>query len=247
MFGRRLTLFTLCGFRVRVDASWLVLAVLIVWSLGNAYFPAMAPHLTPAAHFLMALAGLLGLAWSILLHELAHSIVARHYGLPIGGITLFLFGGIAELEAEPETPKGEMLMAVAGPAMSLVLAILLHGGAVALAGTGAAAVLSYLGLINLLLAGFNLIPAFPMDGGRMLRAALWAWRGDLMWATRMASLAGTTLGIVVMAAGFWQVAVGQIVAGMWWVLIGAFVRISAAQALRQQAASLNPQISSKVN
>lgn len=227
MFGRRLTLFTLFGFGIRVDASWLALAALILWSLGGVYFPAVMPALPSVLHWVMAVAGLLGLMASLVVHEMAHALVARSYGLPIGGITLFLFGGVAELEAEPETPATEILMAAAGPAMSLALAVLAYGGAMVADGW-AGPVLAYLGVVNLMLAGFNLVPAFPMDGGRMLRAALWAWRGDLDWATRMASVAGMALGLVVMAVGLWQLVEGNYAGGLWWMLIGLFIRMSAA-------------------
>lgn len=229
MFGRSLTLFTLFGFAIRVHASWLALAALILWSLGVGYFPAVAPMLPAESHWLMAVVGLVGLMACLVAHELAHSLVARWYGLPVGGVTLFVFGGIAELDVEPKTPRTEALMAAAGPVMSAVLAILSYGAA-SMVGGAVAVVLAYLGVINSMLAAFNLIPAFPMDGGRILRAALWAWTGDVRWATRMAALSGMVLGLVVMAAGVWQMVQGGVAAGMWWMLIGAFIRIAAAQA-----------------
>lgn len=240
MPATRLTLFDLFGFKVRIHASWLLLAALIVWSLAAGYFPHAAPGLAVSTYWGMGLAGLVGLAGSIVVHELAHSLVARRYEMPIAGITLFVFGGVAEMENEPKTPKGEFLMAVAGPVMSVAIAVLMYAVAslvVRWGGGGggwAVAVLAYLALINLLLAIFNLIPAFPLDGGRMLRAALWAWRGDLMWATRMASFSGVTIGMAIMGLGLWLALTGSTITGLWWVLIGFFVRTSALQAWRIQ-------------
>lgn len=241
MFGNRLTLFDLFGFKVRVDASWLVLAALIVWSLAAGYFPYAAPGYEPFAYWGMGLVGLAGLALSIIVHELAHALVARRQGMPISGITLFVFGGVAEMEDEPPTPKGEFLMAIAGPMMSLAVAALCYGLAAGLAGrlgagpgNGAVVVLAYLGMLNMMLMAFNLIPAFPLDGGRVLRAALWAWKGDILWATLMAARSGFVLGIGLMAWGAYAVFQGALVPGLWWCVIGLFVRMAASQAYRQQ-------------
>src|SRR3546814_208582 len=132
----------------------------------------------------MAIVGALGLFFSIIFHEFAHSLVARRYGLPISGITLFLFGGVAHMSEEPSGPKVEFMMAVAGPIASFLLAFifyLLYSGTAAVGWTVVGAVLGYLAVINLVLAIFNLVPAFPLDGGRMLRAALWGWKGNLRW------------------------------------------------------------------
>lgn len=242
MFGRRLTLFTLCGFAIRLDPSWFVLAGLVAWTLALGYFPEAAPGLSTATYWLMGLAGVLGLALSVVLHELAHALVGRRYGMHIAGITLFVFGGVAEMADEPATPAAEWRMAMAGPLVSLVIALasLGLGGLLARAGVAPAApvpaVLGYLGFLNLLLAGFNMVPAFPLDGGRVLRAVLWAWRGDLVWATRLASAAGGALGLLLMAVGLWQILGGNVVGGAWWLVIGLFVRAAAAHAYGQQVA-----------
>lgn len=232
MFGRPVTLFTVLSFRVRADASWLALGALIVWGLAVGYFPEMRPGLAPGAYWVMGVAGFLGLGLSIVAHELAHAVVGRRFHMPFHGITLFLFGGVAELEAEPSGPRGEALMALAGPAMSLALALLCLG--LSLADTAAAPVLAYLAFINLLLAGFNLIPAFPLDGGRVLRAVLWHRTGDMARATRTAGRCGEVLAWTLMAAGLWQVADGNALGGTWWMLIGLFVRAAARNSVRQQ-------------
>lgn len=240
MFGNRLTLFDLFGFKVRIDASWLLLAGLIVWSLAGGYFPLAAPGFEPATYWVMGLVGLVGLALSIVLHELSHALVARRYDIPIVGITLFVFGGVAEMHEEPKTAKGEFLMAIAGPLASVAIAVLAYAAAAVSVrlgielGNPAVVVLGYLALINLLLAAFNMIPAFPLDGGRVLRAALWAWKKDILWATRMATGSGTVLGFVLMGAGIWTALTGAVLAGAWWFIIGVFVRAAAMQAYRQE-------------
>src|SRR5690606_31032581 len=153
-------------------------------------------------------------------------------GLPIKGITLFIFGGVAEMTEEPRSAKVEFWMAIAGPLASFTLALVFW----VVAGFGAMAglpvpvvgVLDYLAFINLLLGAFNLIPASPMDGGRVVRAALWHYRGDFRSATRIAAGAGTGFGTVLMALGVPSVASGNFVGGMWWFLIGLFVPGAAA-------------------
>ena len=190
MFGKRITLFRLLGFEVKIDASWLIIAVLITWSLARAVFPAYFEGLSGATYILMGIVGALGLFSSIVVHEFSHSLVARRFGLSMKGITLFIFGGVAEMEEEPPTAKAEFFMAIAGPAASVVLGGVLLG--ITVLGTRygwpnpVIGVLSYLWTINLVLAAFNLLPAFPLDGGRVLRSALWGFTGRLAWATRIA-------------------------------------------------------------
>lgn len=231
MFGKRFTLFSLLGFKVRIDLSWVILGVLVLWSLAYGLFPFYFPGLSAGTYWLMAVAGVIGLVVSIILHEFSHSIVARHYGLPIGGITLFIFGGVAEMESEPPSAKSEFLMAIAGPLSSFVIAgvfYLLHAAGVS--GhwpTPVHSVFYYLMYLNLILAIFNLVPAFPLDGGRMLRAGLWAWRKNLRWATRVASRIGSAFGTVLIAFGLLMLLGGNLVGGVWWVLIGFFVRAAA--------------------
>ncbi|MEO3429127.1 site-2 protease family protein [Pelagibius sp. CAU 1746] len=239
MNGRGITLFELLGFKIRVDISWIFLALLVTWSLAKGVFPAWYADegLSQAAFWWMGIAGMAGLVFSLIFHELSHSLVARRYGLPIKGITLFIFGGVAEMTEEPKSAKVEFWMAIAGPIASFFLALAFW----LLAGLGRAqglpvpvtGVLGYLAFINLLLGGFNLIPAFPMDGGRVLRAALWHWRGDFRQATRIASGAGKGFGMALMLLGLLSVVTGNFIGGMWWFLIGLFVR-GAAEASYQQ-------------
>jgi Zn-dependent protease/predicted transcriptional regulator len=166
---------------------------------------------------------MLGLFASLILHELAHSLIARRYGLGIGGITLFLFGGVAELVDEPKSAASEFWIAIAGPLMSFALAGLFSLAALAVGDGLLGIILVYLGSINLVLAVFNLLPAFPLDGGRVLRAWLWARSGDMLGATRKASGAGSVLALGLMALGLLSALSGGGIGGAWMALIGFFV------------------------
>lgn len=231
MFSKRFTLFRLLGFEVKIDLTWLFLALLVTWTLAKGVFPFYFPDLAPSTYWWMGASGTLGLLVSIVFHELCHSLVARRYGLPIKGITLFIFGGVAEMEEEPPSPKAEFLMAIAGPAASYVLSLaffVAHTGISRLGWPGSiTGVLVYLAYLNFLLATFNLIPAFPLDGGRMLRALLWGWKRNLRWATRISSSIGSGFGLALIALAVLAVVSGNFVTGMWWFLIGLFIRAAA--------------------
>lgn len=231
MFAHRIRLFSLLGFGVWLDASWLAIAALVAWTLAEGVFPALVPGLDAAWYWSMAVAGAAGLGVSIIFHETAHALVARRYGIGIQGITLFVFGGVAEMEAEPESPLGEFLMALAGPVASFILAgtffllvqwIGQYEGLEAVAG-----VASYLGFLNLALGIFNLVPAFPLDGGRMLRAALSGWGHDVVWATRIAAYSGDLFGILLIVLGVLAFLRGDLIGGVWRFLIGTFLRGAA--------------------
>lgn len=232
MAKTQVTLFQVAGFTVKVDWSWAILAMLIAWSLAEGFFPSLYEGLPVVAYWWMGVAGVLGLFLSILLHELSHSVVARYYGLPIRGITLFIFGGVAELEEEPLSPRVEFRMAIAGPVLSVVLGAVFY--LLTLLGEAlgwpepVTGVTRYLASLNLILAVFNLIPAFPLDGGRVLRAWLWhRWR-DMRRATRAAANAGIAFSVVLMGIGFINVVTGDLGTGIWWILIGLFLRSAAA-------------------
>ena len=254
MFKHRLTLFRLFGFGVRLDLSWLLIALLITWSLAAGFFPRRYPDLSGMAHWTMGILGALGLFGSIVFHEFCHSLVARRYGLPMKGITLFVFGGIAEMSEEPDNPKTEFLMAVAGPVASVFLAFLFYmawfwGKKFALPDL-ANGITGYLAFINLLLAVFNLLPAFPLDGGRILRSALWHWKGDLRSATRVATRIGSGFGVLLILFGVVNALGGNLLAGMWYFLIGLFLRGAANHSYRQlllQAAFSEKRVDSLMN
>jgi Zn-dependent protease/predicted transcriptional regulator len=237
MFGKEISLFKLFGFAVKVDLSWLFIAVLITWSLAEGYFPQHLKELTPLAYWTMGIIGALGLFASIIFHEFWHSLVARRYGLPMKGITLFIFGGISEMSEEPRDARTEFMMAAAGPVSSLVLGGFFYlvyrlgkGGGWPESVNG---VLGYLAFINWILAAFNLLPAFPLDGGRILRSGLWKWKGDLKKATRTASNFGSGFGIVLIGLGVLSFFSGNPIGGLWYCIIGLFLRNAAKMSYRQ--------------
>lgn len=238
MFGHRIPLLKLFGFQVWIDWSWLILALLITWSLATTVFPGMAQEPIPApTRWVMGALGALGLFVSIVLHELGHSLVARRFGVEMRGITLFIFGGVAEMNQEPPSAKAEFFIAIAGPIVSIVLGLALLGvTALGSAGdlpTTLTAVTSWLGLINLILAAFNIVPAFPLDGGRILRAILWQVKKNLREATRISSAIGAGFGVLLLSLGVLSIMLGNVVGGIWWVILGLFIR-RAAQASYQQ-------------
>jgi len=237
MFGRRFDLFTLLGFNVRLDTSWFLLAILVTWSLATDVFPGWYRDLSPVTYWVMGAAGAVGLFFSIVFHELSHSLVARRHGVVMRGITLFVFGGVAEMTDEPPSARAEFHVAVAGPIASIVIASLCL--AVAYAGSKAGwpdsfvGVFKYFALINGVLVLFNLIPAFPLDGGRVLRSALWSWKKNLAWATFVTSRIGVGFSFVLMGVGVVSAITGNIVGGIWYFLIGMFLRGAANMSYRQ--------------
>ena len=237
MFGQRIKIFSLLGFEVRVDLSWIVLAVLVTWSLARGVFPDYFENLPERTYWFMGAVGALGLFFSIIFHEISHSLIARKFGISMKGITLFIFGGVAEMTEEAPDAKAEFWMAIVGPASSLLLGAMFFAvwryGESAGWPVPAVGVLFYLAWINVALAVFNLIPAFPLDGGRLLRAVLWGFRKNLQWATRITSRLGSGFGILLIALGLYSIIQGQFIGGIWWFLIGMFVR-SAAQTSYQQ-------------
>ena len=234
---RRIPLVKLLGFQIRFDLTWLIIVALVVWSLSADYFPASYGELPTHTYLWMGIVGAVGFFASIILHELAHSWVGRRLGLEIQGITLFVFGGASELSEEPASARTEFLMAAAGPLASIVLSIAFFVVASAIEAGGVspplAGVMRYLAGINAILAAFNLLPAFPLDGGRILRALLWGWRGDMIWATRIAAGIGGMLGLLLVVLGIASIVGGNLVQGMWSFLIGLFIR-SAASGSQQQ-------------
>ncbi len=228
MIGASITLIEVFGIKIRVNISWAFIAILLAWGLAEGYFPTIHAQLPHATYWWMSIVAVLGLFASILLHELAHSLVARAYGMEITGITLWLLGGIAELKGEPPSPKVELLMAIAGPAMSVFLGTVFWLCAGALeAFVSVATVLSYLGMLNLILAAFNMVPAFPLDGGRVARAIIWMRTGDYLAATKTAARMGSLFGLGLIVVGLMGLVTGAGLASLWWVVLGMFVRFAA--------------------
>ncbi len=237
MFGRSVRLFTLLGFEVKIDFSWLIIAVLIVWSLAVGYFPQQYQNYSQVTYWWMGIVGALGLFISIILHELSHSLMARKYGIPMKGITLFIFGGVAEMSDEPPNAKSEFMMAIAGPVASILIGLLMYVfyfsfqnviDFVPLFG-----VAEYLAFINLILATFNMVPAFPLDGGRVLRAAIWWKKANLRKATRITSQIGSGFGIFLIVVGVLTFIGGNFIGGVWWFMIGMFLRHASRMSYQQ--------------
>ena len=232
-----MTLFKLLGFTVSVDASWGIILFLVVWSLSQGLFPGYFQDLSIQTYWMMGLVGAMGLFISIIIHEFAHSLIARKYGLEIKGITLFIFGGVAEMKEEPNSPKTEFFMAIAGPMASVMLSILFatlyQVATIIELPIPVIGILGYLSAVNMLLAVFNMVPAFPTDGGRILRSILWWIQGDLRWATQVASRISMIFAIAIIFVGFMSLIGGNFIGGLWWVLIGSFL-FSASNASYQR-------------
>lgn len=221
------------GIPIYLHFSWLIIFGLIVWTLSTGYFPAQEPDFPASSYWAKGLVASLLFFVSILLHELGHAVVARRQGLRTRSITLFIFGGVALLEKDPRDAKAELRIAAAGPLVSLVLAGLFYACAtLPFVGPSVAAVAKYLALINLILALFNLVPAFPMDGGRLLRGALWGSMGKVR-ATRIASGAGTFFAFFLIFAGVFSLLRGDSLGGLWYILIGWFIKDASAASYQQ--------------
>ena len=235
MFKTRFRLGRLVGVPILIDASWLIVFVWVTWSLAGNYFPQRYPDWSPSLWWVSAGIASLLFFGSVLLHELGHALLARSQGTPVKDITLFIFGGAAEIADEPSTPGKELVLALSGPVVSLALSALF--AAIHLLARGQegpiGAVSLFLGGINLSLGAFNLIPGFPLDGGRVLRAVLWRARRDLMWATRWASRVGQGVAYLFMFVGIVQGFAGNWVDGLWIAMIGLFLDNAARGAFRQ--------------
>lgn len=235
MLGGRFYLFTILGFPVYADPSWVIIVALLIWRLSQLTFPWYAPGFSDGAYLAMGALGAFGLFGSVLLHEVGHMLEARRRNIPTGVITLHLFGGLAEIYAAPRKPSVEATVALAGPAVSLLLAGVFFGAEQAIPSGKAvalAAVLQYLWFVNALLLVFNLMPAFPLDGGRVLHAILWAATGKHGWSMRVAATVGMGFGVLLIGAGVLSLAGASFGGGLWWILIGFFL-CSAANAARK--------------
>ena len=225
------------GISLRLHYSWFIIFVLVTWALAANYFPAAYPGWSLATSIVAGVITSLLLFGSVLAHELMHSVVAQAAGIPIRSITLFIFGGVAQMTEEPGQPQVEFRMALAGPLTSLSLGVIFFalwfwlGDAVEFV----AAIAFWLGWINIVLAVFNLIPGFPLDGGRVLRSILW-WRSkDLRRATKIASNIGRGVGYLFIFGGIVLVFWGNWMNGLWFALIGWFLERAAVGSYRQVA------------
>ncbi|MCB1686092.1 MAG: site-2 protease family protein [Pseudomonadales bacterium] len=244
-------LFRIFDIEIRLDLSVVIIFGLIVYSLASGVFPAWHPDWPVSTVWVTAFAAGVLFFVSLLAHELSHSLVARRYGIRVPRITLFLFGGMAEIESEARTPSAEFAIAIAGPLMSMAIALACSALAASAFGDDgidmlvrspeegmqqASPVITaavWLGSVNFMLAIFNMVPGFPLDGGRVFRALLWRLTGDQLLATRYAATAGRLFGWAIMMLGLWNLFALQSLGGMWMILIGWFISHLAAMSYSQ--------------
>jgi len=224
------------GIEIALDYSWFVIFALLTWTLAENYYPAEFKSWSPALYWLTGAATAIVFFASVLLHELGHSVVALRYGIPVRSITLFMFGGIAQIAAEPPGAVAEFFIAIAGPLVSLALGVFFHfvqplvSGAEPLLGLA-----KYLAYINFALALFNLIPGYPLDGGRVFRAIVWAITGNMDRSTLIAANVGRLFAFLLIFAGTWQMFHGDLGGGLWIALIGWFLDGAATVQIQQVA------------
>ena len=225
----------IAGIDIYINVSWIVILVLLTWSLAVSWFPSIYPGWSAGTYWIVSLIAAILLFVSVLLHELAHSVVARARGLPVHNITLFIFGGISNLEQEPTSGGVEFQMAVVGPVVSILIGIVCYLLLLPIRQTNSpvAGILGYLALTNVTLGIFNLIPGFPLDGGRVLRSIIWRVTGSLRKATRIATIVGEVVAYLFILGGIWLFFTGDIIGGIWIGFIGWFL-LSSARAANSQ-------------
>ncbi len=222
------------GIDVYIDGSWLIIFALVTWTLAGHYFPAQHPQNPALFNWVLGIVASLLFFASVLAHELGHSLVARQQGEAVHRITLFIFGGMAEIGGDPDKPRKEFLIAFVGPLTSIALS-LVAGAAWWLlrdSSPSFASLFRYLGLINLALAAFNLIPGFPLDGGRILRALIWGLTNNFRLATRVASFSGKVVAVLLIFWGIRLIFSGFALNGVWTIFIGWFLYNAALSSYR---------------
>jgi Zn-dependent protease/predicted transcriptional regulator len=225
----------IAGIDIYVDSSWFVIFVLFTWVLATSYFPQQYPDWKASQSWLIGLITSLLIFASVLIHELAHSLVAKAQGEEVSRITLFILGGVAQISGEPKQPLKEFTMALVGPLTSLGLAIVFFVVSFFLRGVSEflAASISYLALINFVLALFNLLPGFPMDGGRVLRSLIWKVTGNLRKATSIASKVGQGFAFLLIFLGILQILRVNLLGGFWLIFLGWFLHSAAIRGYQQ--------------
>lgn len=230
--GRGIRLFRAFGIAVHLDYSWFIFFVLVVTTFGHFYFPKIIPQLTRVAYWELGIAGAILLFFSVLFHEMSHAVASNILGFPIRKITLFIFGGVAHMRAEPDNPRTEFIVAAAGPLSTLVLYLIFSVLAALAASAGLDAVYSLMYVtarLNGMLALFNLVPGFPLDGGRLLRSIFWWKTNNLKRATNFAARLGEGFAYFIMAAGAVFLFSGDWISALWNILIGVFLKNAAEQ------------------
>lgn len=222
------------GIPIGANYTWFIALWVLAWSLAVAYYPARFPGFPPSTYWTMGILSAILLFASVVIHELGHALAARRYGIRTRNIMLFMFGGVAQIAKDPPTPGAEVAVAAAGPLTSLALGGLFAGLHRLAVGSALGAIIAYLAWVNAGLAGFNLIPGFPLDGGRMLRALIWRLTGSLERATLVASRTGQVVAITLIGIGVLRAFTGSAIGGLWLILLGWFMD-TGAQGSYQQA------------
>jgi Zn-dependent protease/CBS domain-containing protein len=222
------------GIPLELDYSWFLILALLTWALAVGHYPAEFKGWSPSLYWIMGAITAVMLFVSVLLHELGHSVVARRYKIPVRRITLFIFGGVSQIEAEAATAGADFRIAIAGPLVSLALAALFALLQPVVAGVSPLFALArYLAYINVALALFNLIPGFPLDGGRAFRALVWRFAGDFHRATLIAASVGRGFAYAFILIGVWQLFAGNFVDGLWIAFVGWFLESAAVSQTQQ--------------
>lgn len=235
MPGNSIHLFSIFGIPIKIHLSWIIIFVLITWSLAAGYFPQAHPDWPPRLYWAIGIITSLLFFLSVLLHELSHSVVARMRGMEVRDIMLFVFGGVSEIRDEPSSAGTEFVMAFVGPLTSIAIggiSYLLHM-LLRNISEPAAATAYYLFWINMLLGLFNLVPGFPLDGGRVLRSIIWGITRDLEKATRWAVHSGVFVAYGLIFLGIWSIFGQNVIGGLWFIFIGWFLNNAAQSALSQ--------------
>src|SRR5664279_4765242 len=222
------------GIQIGLDYSWFVIFALLTWMLADSYYPDEFKNWSPLLYWLMGAVTAIMLFVSVLLHELGHSVVALRYKIPVRSITLFLFGGVAQIGEEPPSAVAEFFIAIAGPLVSLALAALFYAVQPLLTGMEPLLGLAkYLAYINTALVVFNLIPGYPLDGGRVFRAIVWAITGDMGRSTLIAANVGRFFAFMLIFLGVLQMFSGNLGGGLWIAFIGWFLDNAASVQIQQ--------------
>ena len=239
-----LKLFSIYGIPVDINATWLIAVVIITWSLSTGAYPAFFQMWSSQQYWIAGIVTTFLLFASVLAHELGHSFAALTQGLRVRGITLLLFGGVSRIQGKASRPRNEFLIAFAGPAVSLLIGLVLMGWWIKFHPihehlvTPLHGVIFFTGWMNILVAGFNLLPGYPMDGGRVLRSAVWGFTGNTRLASKVALRVGRVVFYLLIGWGVWQIFNGDVVGGIWIGLIAWFLMSSARNEQEEQASSV---------
>lgn len=234
MFRSSIKLFKIFGIEVRLDYSWFIIFALFAYYIGFYYLPSVIPDINIGILIIVTLLTVILLFFSVLFHEMSHSLIARRFGIPINRISLFIFGGMAQIEKEADTPGAEFLMAIAGPVASFFLAIvfgIIWAFTLDIPLIGEPA--RYLTIINIVLGVFNLLPGYPLDGGRVLRSIIWKATNNMRKATFVAAIVGRVIGFGIIGLGVYFLFTGNFLNGVWLAFIGWFLQSSAWMGYRQ--------------